>query len=209
MNLISIIRKPFPYKRYNLTLALIVINVGIFLITQIYRPVVGYLALIPHAVFERGYFWQLFTYMFVHADISHIIFNMLGLWMFGTTLEDRLGSVEFLLYYLFCGILTGVVLLLFNNTVVGASGAIFGILLAFAAFFPEARLLFFFVIPMKAPMAVLIFAGLELFFLVTGTMAGISHLGHLAGIVFGFLYLLVRLNVNPIKIFFGRNIRRY
>jgi membrane associated rhomboid family serine protease len=75
--------------------------------------------------------------------------------------------------------------------------------------FPEARILLFFFIPMKAPFAVLVFAGISLFFLVTGTAGDISHIGHLAGIVFGFIYLVVRLNINPIKIFFGRNRIRF
>ena len=137
---------------------------------------------------------------------------MLGLYMFGVTLEERLGSIEFLLFYLFCGVGAGIGILFLSNPMiptVGASGALFGLLLAFASFFPEARILLFFFIPMKAPMAVLVFAGISLFFLFTGSAGGISHLGHLAGIVFGFLYLIIRLNTNPITIFFGRNRNRF
>jgi membrane associated rhomboid family serine protease len=211
MKLIEALRKPFPYKNYNITIALIIINVIIFILTYLWNELYVYLALIPRLVIKQGYFWQVFTYMFVHSNnnIYHIIFNMLGLYMFGTTLEQRLGSFEFLAYYIFCGTATGLVLLLFNNPVVGASGAIFAVLLAFATLFPEARILLFFFIPLKAPQAVLVFAGLSIFFLFTDTMPNVSHLGHLSGIIFGFLYLLARLNINPLKVFFSRNKYRY
>jgi membrane associated rhomboid family serine protease len=217
MSFIESFRRPFPYRRYNITLALIIVNVGIFFLSQFFPPLFRAFALNPESVFQEGSFWQVFTYMFEHGvdpaivrfgDFSHIFFNMLGLYMFGMMLEDRLGSIEFLLFYMVCGIGSGLAILLLSNphtATVGASGAIFGLLLAFAAIFPEARILLFFIIPMRAPVAVLIFAGIEVFFIVTGMMGNISHLGHLAGIVFAFIYLVARLNINPIKVFFGRN----
>jgi membrane associated rhomboid family serine protease len=214
MKFIDTLRKPFPYRRYNMTLALIIVNVGMFIITMLNPQIYRALALNQSAVLDGGQFWQIFTYMFLHStgDYSHIFFNMLGLYMFGMTLEDRLGSIEFLLFYLFSGIGAGLAIMLLGSPftyTVGASGAIFALLLAFAAMFPEARILLFFFIPMKAPFAVLVFAAISLFFLSTGTGGNISHLGHLAGIVFGFIYLVTRLNINPIKIFFGRNRTRF
>jgi membrane associated rhomboid family serine protease len=214
MKFIDAIRKPFPYRRYNMTLALIIVNVGMFVITLLNPQIYRALALNQADVLDGGQFWQIFTYMFLHdpRDYSHIFFNMLGLYMFGMTIEDRLGSIEFLLFYLFSGIGAGVAIMLLGSPLtytVGASGAIFALLLAFAAMFPEARILLFFFIPMKAPFAVLVFAAISLFFLISGTGGNISHLGHLAGIVFGFIYLVVRLNINPIKIFFGRNRIRF
>ena len=87
---------------------------------------------------------------------------------------------------------------------VGASGAILAVLLAFAAYFPDTRILFMFFLPMRAPAAVLVFAAATLFFLFTGTNSGVAHLTHLAGLVFGYLYLLVRLGINPARVFFRR-----
>jgi membrane associated rhomboid family serine protease len=122
-----------------------------------------------------------------------------------------MGSSEYLLYYFVSGIGAGLVTLFVNYgtgmgmvPVVGASGAIFGLLLAFASFFPDARIYLFAILPIRAPTAVLIFAAIELFFMLTQVRSGVAHLTHLAGLVFGYLYLLVRLGMNPISIFFRR-----
>ena len=110
--------------------------------------------------------------MFVHGSFFHIFFNMLGLFIFGTQLEKRMGSSEFLLLYLFTGLGTGLFALLLGMNVVGASGAIYALLLAFAVYFPDARIIIWFV-PMRAPIAVLVFTGLSLVFHFTGFMGGI------------------------------------
>ena len=88
--------------------------------------------------------------------------------------------------------------------VVGASGAIYGLLLAYATMFPDSRIYIFGILPLKAPVAVLLFAGLALFFAITSTRSGVAHLTHLAGLGFGYFYFLLRLGINPIKIFFRR-----
>jgi membrane associated rhomboid family serine protease len=149
--------------------------------------------------------------MFVHGGFGHLLFNMLALYMFGVPLERHLGSAEYLLFYFVTGIGAGLATLAVNwysgmalIPVVGASGAIFGLLLAFASYFPDTRILFMFFLPLRAPVAVLVFAGIELVSLFSGTRSGVAHLTHLAGLLFGWLYLVVRLGVNPLRVFFRR-----
>ena len=211
MNNISFFRKPVRYKFYNATIALIVINFIIFLFRYIDPSVLGYLALTPILVIKKAFFLQVFTYMFVHANFTHIFLNMLALFIFGVPLERRLGSTEFLLFYFTVGLSAGLFTLVVNwysgiafIPVVGASGAIYGLLLAYAALFPDSVLFIFGILPLKAPVAVLIFAGLEVFYQLTSLQAGVAHLTHLAGILFAYLYFLVRYRINAIKVFFKR-----
>jgi membrane associated rhomboid family serine protease len=206
------LRRPLRYRYYNATVALIVVNVVVFLAMYLSRGViVRYLALTPVLVVQNREWWQVITYMFLHAGFWHIGFNMLALYMFGVPLERHLGSGEFLLFYFVAGIGAGLATLVVTGytglgyvPVVGASGAIFGVLLAFATYFPDTRILLFFFIPMRAPTAVLVFAGIELVFLLTNTRNGVAHLTHLAGLAFAWLYLVVRLGINPARVFFRR-----
>jgi len=211
MNNISFFRKPVPYKFYNATIALIVINFIIFLFRYIDPTVLGYLALTPVLVIKRVFFWQVFTYMFVHANFTHIFLNMLALFIFGVPLERRLGSTEFLLFYFTVGLSAGLFTLVVNwysgmyfIPVVGASGAIYGLLLGYAALFPDSVLYIFGILPLKAPIAVLLFAGLEIFYQLTNLQTGVAHLTHLAGILFAYLYFLIRYRIDAIKVFFKR-----
>jgi membrane associated rhomboid family serine protease len=204
MKLIDFIRRPIRYSFYNITMVLIAINVGIFILNSLFPRTIGVLGLFSSYVFQRGYFWQVCTYMFVHGGIFHLFFNMFGLLLFGSTLERRLGSFEFLTLYLVTGTATGIVALLFGLNVVGASGALYALLLGYATLFPDSTVLMGFVIPVKAPIAVLIFTVASIFFFFTDRTTNISHLAHLAGIVFGYFYFWIRLNMNPIKIFIDR-----
>ncbi len=208
----SFLRRPIRYQYYNATIILIVANVLVFLFGLLDRSGrIAYLALFPNFVLHAGAWWQLVTYMFVHSGWTHIFFNMLALFLFGITLERRMGSTEFLLFYFVCGIGAGLATVLINSStgmgmipVVGASGAIFGLLLGFASFFPDARIFIFGILPIRAPVAVLIYAGIEIFLQVTNIQSGVAHLTHLAGIAFAYLYLVVRFGINPIAVFFGR-----
>ena len=156
-------------------------------------------SLFPNMITENGWLWQFFTYMFLHGGMLHLFFNMYALLLFGRPLEDRWGWKEFLSFYLVTGTCAGIVTffwyLVSNPSIptVGASGAIFGVILAFGLEFPDAVLLLFFIIPMRAKYAALIFGGIELIMLVTGARAGIGHFTHLAGIFFGYMYFLVRI----------------
>ena len=157
----------------------------------------AYFALWP---VEAPYFWpwQLLTYGFMHAPnvLTHILFNMLMLWMFGRELERLMGPKRFLTYYLTCVVGAGVVQLIvagfqgsFHPTV-GASGGVFGILLAYGMTFPNRMIMLMFPpIPMKAKYMVILFGCLELYMGVSGGAPGVANFAHLGGMLFGFLLL--------------------
>ena len=143
--------------------------------------------------------WQLVSYAFLHANIGHLFFNMFGLWMFGRVLEQVWGGTRFLAFYAVCIVgaaITQLVVVTFFDTgaiapTVGASGGVFGVLLAFGMMFPEARVMLLIPpIPMKAKFFVVGYGALELFFGVTGTQSGVAHFAHLGGMIFGLGVLL-------------------
>ncbi len=197
-------RRPLPYTYYNATLGLIIASLAVYLLTLTSPRAVVYLGLFPRIVVEQRWVWQIFTYMFVHANFTHILFNMLGLYMFGIPLEREMGSSEFLLYYLSTGVGVGIISMILGVNVVGASGALYALLLGFATYFPHSRIFLFGLLPLQAPVAVLVFAGLSIFYQVTGFQGGVAHFAHLAGIVLGYLYFVLRLGINPIRVFLGR-----
>ncbi len=141
--------------------------------------------------------WQIFTYMFLHGGVLHLAFNMFLLWMFGRELESLWGEKAFLRYYLICGVGAGVVTYFFtlgsSVITIGASGAVFGVLVAYAVIYPEQliTLLLFFIIPitLKAKHLVMIFAGIELLHCISGTNDGVGHFAHVGGAAVGYLYL--------------------
>ncbi len=152
------------------------------------------LGMVPVLIWQKGYLWQLVSYLFLHGGFFHLLFNMFGLWMFGSDIERLWGTRRFLTYYFFTGIGAGLFTLALTPSgvvpTIGASGAIYGILLAFAWFFPERRILLYFVFPIPARVFVLIFGGIELLASITQQPGGaIAHLAHLGGLVFGYLYL--------------------
>ena len=157
--------------------------------------------------------WTLITYMFTHKDILHILFNMLGLFMFGSAVERRIGSKEFLLFYLLTGTLSGIFsyfsyyLTGTNVILVGASGAVYAVLFAYAVLYPYARILVFWFFPMRAPVLVALYTAIELFNQVFGVSGGIAHLTHLAGFGFAYLYFIIRLKIKPLDEW--RRARRY
>ena len=140
------------------------------------------------------YPWQLFTYMFLHGSFMHIAFNMLALWMFGLQFESMWGPKKFLTYYFICGLGGGIAHLLISpllggsGPLIGASGAIFGLLIAFGLLFPDQLIFVFFLVPMKAKYAIGLFVVLE--FMSVGAADNVGHLAHLGGAVAGLIYLL-------------------
>jgi membrane associated rhomboid family serine protease len=141
--------------------------------------------------------WQLFSYMFLHDGFGHLLFNMLALWMFGMELENSWGSKRFLTYYLVCGLGAAVANLLVapllsqGGRTVGASGGVFGVLVAFGMLFPERPIYIYFLLPIKAKFFVAGYIILELFYGVTGTSSGIAHFAHLGGAAVGFMYVML------------------
>lgn len=173
---------------------LILSNVTIYAMQVLLRldwPFIQLLGLWPQALLE-GKLWQLFTYMFLHGGIGHIFFNMLALWMFGSVLENYWGSREFIKYYLLTGIGGGVSYALFNLgsniPTVGASGAIYGLLTAYAVMFPNAVIYVWGIIPMRAKWFALLFGAIE-FFASFKAGSSVAHLAHLGGMVIGYIYL--------------------
>jgi membrane associated rhomboid family serine protease len=136
--------------------------------------------------------WQPFTYMFMHADLSHLFFNMFALWMFGNTLENFWGTKRFIVYYLACGLGAGFLSLAIPgyHLTIGASAAVYGLLLAFGMTFPNEYIYLYFLMPIKAKWFVIGYAAIELFegFLVTND--GIAHFAHLGGMLVGLLLIL-------------------
>ena len=141
--------------------------------------------------------WQLISYSFLHGGMLHLLLNMYALWLFGSRIEQAWGSKAFTIYYFVCVVGAGLVQLLVASQsgeiypTVGASGGVFGLLLAFALTYPNERLMLVFPpVAMKAKWFVILYACVELYAGVTGTLAGIAHFAHLGGMLFGFLLLL-------------------
>ena len=155
-------------------------------------------ALVPREVVFHFAIWQLATYLFLHGGVGHLLFNMLALWMFGVTLERDWGTRRFLKYYFLCGIGAGLCDVTVNallgnwyTSTIGASGAIYGVLLAFGVLYPEAIILFMFIFPIQAKYFVMIVGAMALL----GSLnmnSGVSNVAHLGGMIFGLLYLKVR-----------------
>jgi membrane associated rhomboid family serine protease len=151
------------------------------------------LGIVPALVWQKGFLWQIVSYMFLHGGFFHILLNMFALWMFGSDLERVWGTRRFLVYYFFTGIGAGIMTVLVTPhgyvPTIGASGAIYGILLAYALFFPERRVLLYFFIPIPVRVFVLIFGVIELLGAITLPGDSIAHVAHLGGLVFGWIFL--------------------
>jgi len=204
----KLLRRQFSYSYNNAVFILIGINLLIYLLIFITRnsQLIIMLSMRPYDITYQGRFWQFFTYMFIHDpnSIAHVAFNMFALFIFGTQVERNIGSKEFLLYYLLTGTLAGIfsfgVYVYTGNMAVrlmGASGAIFAIQLAYATLFPRSIIYIWGILPLRAPVMVLGFASLEIFFLLTGGRGSVAHMTHLAGFGFGYLYFLLRFGINP------------
>ena len=185
-----------------ITTALIVANVAVFLL-QMLAPGL----LVPFALWPLGagrltggqvdfQAWQVVTYAFLHGDLVHLAFNMFALYMFGSAIELVFGTKRYLNYYLACVIAAALVQLAFAAMTgglyptVGASGGVFGLLLAYAIYFPNNKLMLLFLpVPIPARIFVAIYAVLELVLGVTGTQAGVAHFAHLGGLVGGAVML--------------------
>lgn len=192
---------------------LIIANVGIWIVLQVIvgKFILGgsgalnhYLGLVPALVLTKGFVWQAFTYQFLHSmDPVHILFNMLILWMFGAELQEMWGKRFFLKYYLFCGVGAGLIYVLVYGLyslatgsvthlvtpVVGASGAVFGVMLAYGLIFSERTIYFMMLFPLKAKYFVMIIAAVELMWILTGSQAGVANVAHIGGFVAGFVFL--------------------
>ncbi|OGS08059.1 MAG: hypothetical protein A2270_03175 [Elusimicrobia bacterium RIFOXYA12_FULL_51_18] len=154
-----------------------------------------YFGLVPAQVTGSGWLWQPFTYIFIHAGFLHFLFNAFMLWMLGTVIEPVLGSRKFFVYFLFCGaaaaLLTVAASLGSTRAVIGASGAIYGLLYAFAALYPEQTVYVYFLFPMTARQFVIFMAGISLVLSFTTPNSGVANFTHLSGLAAGWLYFNV------------------
>jgi membrane associated rhomboid family serine protease len=181
--------------------ALLYANIGVYLVALFYRPLYLWFGLVPKLVIEEHWLWQLVTYMFLHMRTpTHILFNMLVLWMFGVELERMWRTKFFVKYYFVTGIGAGVISVLasllpfaatratYNVDIVGASGALYGLLLAFALYYPNRPILMFLFFPIPAKYFVAILGGIAFLMSVQGSgpVAATTHLG---GMLVGYLYL--------------------
>jgi membrane associated rhomboid family serine protease len=169
---------------------LIFANVGVFLLTSWNPMLAAPLVLVPAFIPYRP--WTLVSYMFLHAGFGHIFFNMLALYFFGPQVELRMGGRAFGGLYLASG-LSGALLSLATPYahIVGASGAVFGVMLAFARYWPHAQILIWGILPVESRVLVVIMTVISLWSIRTGAQGGIAHFAHLGGFVGGFLYLRV------------------
>jgi membrane associated rhomboid family serine protease len=168
---------------------LLVANIVAFIGTAALPALAFNLALFPPAVVTRP--WTLFTYMFLHAGLGHLFFNMIGLFFFGPRLEVRLGGRDFLWLY-FLGGIGGAVFSFFfapDALVVGASAAVYGVLLGFALYWPHERIYIWAVLPVPAWLLAAILVVMSLYSGVSGAQSRTAHFAHLGGLVFGFAYL--------------------
>ena len=193
--------------------AIIGANVILFLATLFYAPLQIQLGLVPMWVLHENRLWQPVTYMFIHAGLFHIIFNMLALWMFGTELERIWGTRFFLKFYFVTGIGAAVITILlslvpflptralYGADIVGASGAIYGVLLAYALYFPERKIYYMMLFPIPARIFVLIM-GAVAFISSLSESGGVANATHLSGLLVAYVYLTTvrkgpRMQLNP------------
>jgi len=175
-------------------------------------PIFHNLELVPRAVIH-GAIWQLVTYLFLHSlnSFSHIIVNMLTLWMFGAAIEQTWGTRRFVEYYFICGVGAGICVVLVNllfvdpmhqYPVIGASGAIYGLLLAYGMLFPNQTVLLSFIFPIKAKYMVMIFGAIA-FLSSFNTNSPVSNLAHLGGMLFGFIYMKTQFSTRRVASYGG------
>jgi membrane associated rhomboid family serine protease len=186
--------------------ALLIANIAMFVLTSlvpisVHLEINNWFGLKPDALLTQGRIWQPVTYMFLHADTMHILFNMLGLWMFGVELERMWGTPFFIRYYFATGIGAALVIVAlsflpssvtaqtYRMVTIGASGAIFGLLLAYGLSFPNRPIYLYFLFEIPAKYFVMIVGAVVFFSSVSSQGGGISHTAHLGGLVVGYFYL--------------------
>jgi membrane associated rhomboid family serine protease len=210
--------RPSPFRGFRyfppVIKSLLISNVGVYLLAgflgvfQLKGIPLGEIigAVFPLYPLGMGFHvYQLVTYMFMHGGLTHLLFNMFALWMFGMELENDWGSKKFLLFYMICGIGAGLSTLLVGplfgqaGPTVGASGAIYGVLLAFGMMYPDRPIYFYFLLPIRAKYLVMLYIGLELYAGVAGTHDGIAHFAHLGGAAVGYVFILLDRKQYPLQ----------
>lgn len=178
----------------RITITLMAVNIVVFILQILIPGFTELFALTPETAINSLYLWQFFTYMFLHGGMMHITFNMFVLFMFGTVIEHSLGENKYIALYLVAGIGSALIHVMLTGVsdilMLGASGAVFGILAAYGFMFPKSIIFVFPGIPIPAIFAVIGFAVLELIAGISGLEPGIANFGHLGGIVTGVIMML-------------------
>jgi len=185
---------------------LLVINILVFILMEIFGEksfLFRSFGLVPSLVWGKFKVWQLFTYLFVHGGIFHIFFNMFVLWMFGKDLEVRWGKIEFLLFYFVCGIGAGLITVFFSIgsivPIVGASGAIYGLLVAYGFTYPNRFIYLYGLFPLKVKYMVIGLGVVAFFASLSTGQSNVSHITHLSGMIIGLLFICFISNWNVFK----------
>lgn len=197
-------RFQIPWRLHNITVFIVAANVGVFFLSMLRQDLVGtYLAMNPLHVLEMGHFWTPLTYAFLHTAPMHLVFNMLALFFIGYEVERHMGSWHYLIFYLVVALGAGLLSLAtyvltgaWGTWLLGASGVVYGLLLAYACFFPERQLLVFGIFPVRAPYLVLGYAALDIIMELSSMMRGVAHLTHLYGMALAFLIMLLVYRIN-------------
>ena len=176
---------------------LLIINIAVFILMELSGQkniLFQMFGLIPHAVLQEYKLWQMFTYLFIHGGFIHILFNMFILWMFGKDLEVDWSKNEFLIFYFVCGIGSGLISVLASMNsfvpIVGASGAIYGVLVAYGFTYPNKMVYLYGVFPLKVKYMVLGLGVIAFFASLSASQSNVSHITHLSGMIIGIIYIL-------------------
>ena len=187
---------------------LLIINTVVFLLVEIsgmqFELFYSNFGLVPVKVWSSFMIWQPITYLFLHGGFIHLLFNMFVLWMFGEDLENQWGFIPFLKYYFACGIGAGIVTSIFGwgsyTPVIGASGAIYGLLLAYGLTYPNRLVYLYGIFPIKVKFMVIGMGVIAFFASMTSENSTVSHITHIAGMVVGLIYLQSKLNFKNLKL---------
>lgn len=172
---------------------LMIANIVGFLAGLVVPDLHNLFGLVPQQVLFQRWVWQPVTYLFLHGNLWHLVFNLFALWMFGMPVEAQWGERDFLKYYFLCGLGAAAAHLALaphsGIPVIGASGAVYGLLVAFAMLYPDAVVYLYFLIPIKAAHMALLFGAIEFFAGATGSTPGVARFAHLGGMLTGYLYI--------------------
>tara|TARA_B100000315_G_scaffold249537_1_gene280898 strand:- start:28 stop:864 length:837 start_codon:yes stop_codon:yes gene_type:complete len=201
--------RPNPLSLPNGVKLLIMINIAVFILMELTgqkNVLFQIFGLVPRDVVQEYKLWQLSTYLFIHGGFFHILFNMFILWMFGKDLEVDWSKNEFLIFYFVCGIGSGIISVLASINsfvpIVGASGAIYGVLVAYGFTYPNRMVYLYGVFPLKVKYMVLGLGVIAFFASLSASQSNVSHITHLSGMIIGLIYILLNFKLKNIRLWY-------
>ena len=188
---------------------LLITNIIVFVLMELFGEktfLFRSFGLVPILVWQKYYLWQLFTYIFIHGDWLHILLNLFMLWVCGQDLETQWGGKYFFLFYFICGFGAGLITVFFDiysiTPIVGASGAIYGLLVAYGFTYPNRILLLYGLFPIKAKYIVLGLGLIAFFASISANQSNVSHITHLSGMAIGLVFIFIKINWNLIQMWY-------